>query len=428
MKHEIENLKNEKQVQLNLIKLKKEEIYEKNQTIEQYEKESSNHKLELKKQETLIKATTERGNKLQNELDQTKTEMTIQQKELSELIQNHQQLHRKYLESQDISSAKGANIHQVEGILKQNEHTIKTLQSNLELYRKKCTNYNDETELNERGSNDTSDNTKTNKNNIQTILEHNKHDYMKIDPKTNNDNQEQSTSKNTLKAETKTKQNNDKIKQIISVPTYLIGNIVGRNGHRIKSIQTQSNVVIQAKYCQDRNQSLCIEGKKENVNWAIEEILEIVTCVNYPKHQCTYGHQCKFLHYRITPQTLTNKEDISNPLNQSVDFKKSVIPQNNTSSNQNSKSQNMQSKLSSKNLPHNQQTSNAPQQITEILREVMKPETIKEILESLKIITTTIKSNYDSNNRNIIIHSKKVMRSKKRNNQTTKSRYCMQML
>ena len=99
MKHEIENLKNEKQVQLNLIKLKKEEIYEKNQTIEQYEKENSNHKLALKKQETLIKATTERGNKLQNELDQTKTEMTIQQKELSELIQNHQQLQRKYLES-----------------------------------------------------------------------------------------------------------------------------------------------------------------------------------------------------------------------------------------------------------------------------------------------------------------------------------------
>ena len=65
MKHEIENLKNEKQVQLNLIKLKKEEIYEKNETIGQYEKENSNHKLELKKQETLIKATTERGNKSQ---------------------------------------------------------------------------------------------------------------------------------------------------------------------------------------------------------------------------------------------------------------------------------------------------------------------------------------------------------------------------
>ena len=72
------NLKNEKQVQSNLIKLKKKEIYEKNQTIEQYEKENSNHKLAIKKQEAVIRATTERGNKLQNELDQTKNKMTIQ--------------------------------------------------------------------------------------------------------------------------------------------------------------------------------------------------------------------------------------------------------------------------------------------------------------------------------------------------------------
>ena len=101
MKHEKENLKNEKQVQSNITELIKKEIYDKNQTIEQYEKEHSNHKLALKKQETLIKATIERGNKLQNELDPTKTEMTIQQKELSEIIQNPQQLQRKYLESQD---------------------------------------------------------------------------------------------------------------------------------------------------------------------------------------------------------------------------------------------------------------------------------------------------------------------------------------
>ena len=149
MKQEKENLKNEKQGQFNLILLKKEEIYEKNLTIEQYEKENSNHKLALKKEESLTKATTERKKKLKNELDQTKTEMTIQQKELSELIQNHQQLQRKYLESQESCSAKEANIHQLEEILKRNEHTIKNLQSNLELYRNKCTNFSDETELNE---------------------------------------------------------------------------------------------------------------------------------------------------------------------------------------------------------------------------------------------------------------------------------------
>ena len=68
---------NDKQVQSNQIKLKKEEICGKKQAIEQYEKEKSNYKLALKKHETLIKATTERENKLQNELDQVKTKMTI---------------------------------------------------------------------------------------------------------------------------------------------------------------------------------------------------------------------------------------------------------------------------------------------------------------------------------------------------------------
>ena len=107
----------------------------------------------------MIKAITENENKLQNELDQTKIEMTIQQKELSELIQNHQQLHRKYLESQDSCSATEANTHQLEEILKLNEHTIKSLQSSLEFYKNKCTNYNHEIELNERGNDDTSENT-----------------------------------------------------------------------------------------------------------------------------------------------------------------------------------------------------------------------------------------------------------------------------
>ena len=115
-------------------------------------------------------------------------------------------------------------------------------------------------------------------------------------------------------------------------------------------------------------------------------MLEKVICVNYPKH----GHQCKSLHYRITPYTVYIKENISNSPNQSVDFKKSVNPQNNASSNENGKSQNQQSKLNSKNLPPNQKTSNTLQQITKIMRDVMKPKTIKEILECLKIIPTTV--------------------------------------
>ena len=40
--------------------------------------------------------------------------------------------------------------------------------------------------------------------------------------------------------------------------------------------------------------------------------------------------------------------------------------------------------------PPNQQTHNTLQQITKIIQDIMKPETINEILESLKIITTKI--------------------------------------
>ena len=101
-------------------------------------------------------------------------------------------------------------------------------------------------------------------------------------------------------------------------------------------------------------------------------------------------YQCKFLHYKITPYILTNKKDSSNSTNQSVDFDKFVNPPNNASSNKNSKSQNNESKLTSKNLPPNQQTSNTLQQITKIIQDVMKSETINKILESLNIITTII--------------------------------------
>ena len=44
MKHEKENLKSEKQVLSDITELMKKEKYDKNQTIEQCEKEHSNHK------------------------------------------------------------------------------------------------------------------------------------------------------------------------------------------------------------------------------------------------------------------------------------------------------------------------------------------------------------------------------------------------
>lgn len=127
--------------------------------------------------------------------------MTVQQKELSELILNHHKLQRQYLESHEICSAKESRLYQLDEILKRNEYTFKNLQSIIELSKNKCTNYNHETKSTKRENNNISENTKTAKIINQTILDHNKHDYINKDPKSNNDNQEQSTSKNTFDAE-----------------------------------------------------------------------------------------------------------------------------------------------------------------------------------------------------------------------------------
>ena len=53
------------------------------------------------------------------------------QKELSEIIQKHQQLEQKYFESQDNCSSNEANIKQLEDTLKQ-KNTIPILKSNIE--------------------------------------------------------------------------------------------------------------------------------------------------------------------------------------------------------------------------------------------------------------------------------------------------------
>ena len=111
--------------------------------------------------------------------------------------------------------------------------------------------------------------------------------------------------------------------------------------------------------------------------------------LNYPKHQYTHGHQCKFLHYTETPCTLNSKKDISNSLNQSVHFQKSVNPQNNTSSNENSKRQNKQIGIQKSCLPTRKSPIHCNRKPI-IMRDVVKPETIKEVLESLKIIATAI--------------------------------------
>ena len=88
MEKEIENYKNEKQIQANSIKQKTEEIHAKNKTIQEYENMCGKNETTFKKQE--IKSITDNRRRIQNDLNQAKNEMKSLRKELSEIIQKHE--------------------------------------------------------------------------------------------------------------------------------------------------------------------------------------------------------------------------------------------------------------------------------------------------------------------------------------------------
>ena len=73
MGKEIENYKNEKQIQANSIKQKTEEIHAKNKTIQEYENMCGKNETTFKKQE--IKSITDNRRRIQNDLNQAKNEM-----------------------------------------------------------------------------------------------------------------------------------------------------------------------------------------------------------------------------------------------------------------------------------------------------------------------------------------------------------------
>ena len=92
----------------------------------------SKNETTIKKQQTEIRSITDNRSRIQKHLNQTKNEMKSLQKQLSEIIQKHQQLEQKYFESQDNCSSNEVNIKQLEDTLTQKENTIDILKSNLE--------------------------------------------------------------------------------------------------------------------------------------------------------------------------------------------------------------------------------------------------------------------------------------------------------
>ena len=277
----------------------------------------------IEKQETQIKSITDNQSKIQNYLNQTKNEMKSLQKELPEIIQKHQQLERKYFESQDNSLSNEANIKQLEDTLKQKENTIDILKSNLEDNKKFIEN---------------NQNHKTNEIEIHNSTQQDHNYIIKQNTKANTISQPVPTTKTLNHENVPTKvteniaqninNNNSKTHEVlsettkkISIPSDLIGNVIGKNGYRVQQIQNNCDVKIHTKFQNRSIQDIKVTGNEHQVNMSLNEIKNILTCANYLNKTCYYGRHCKFLHYSLHPKVINNQQTTSraerttNPIN-----------------------------------------------------------------------------------------------------------------
>ena len=101
----------------------------------------------------------------------------------------------------------------------------------------------------------------------------------------------------------------------ISIPSDLIGNVIGKNGYRVQQIQNTCNVKTYTKF-QNRNiQDIKVTGNEHPVNTSLNETNNIVTCANYLDKTCYYGRHCKFLHYSLHPKVINNQQTTHNEPN-----------------------------------------------------------------------------------------------------------------
>ena len=98
----------------------------------------------------------------------------------------------------------------------------------------------------------------------------------------------------------------------ISIPSDLIGNVIGKNGYRVQQIQNTYNVKIPTKFQNRSIQDIKVTGNEHQVNTSLNEIKNIVTCANYLNKACNYGRHSKFLHYSLQPKVINNQKTIDN--------------------------------------------------------------------------------------------------------------------
>ena len=62
-------------------------------------------------------------------------------------------------------------------------------------------------------------------------------------------------------------------------------------------------------------QNIKVTGNEHQVNMSLNEINNIVTCVNYLNKTYYYGRHCKFLHYPLHPKVINKQQTTPNESN-----------------------------------------------------------------------------------------------------------------
>ena len=147
--------------------------------------------------------------------------------------------------------------------------------------------------------------------------------------------------------------------------------MIGENGCRVQQIQNTYNVKIHTKFQNRSIQDIKVTGNEHQVNTSLNEIKNIVTCANYLNKTCYYGRHCKFLHYSLHPKVINNQQTTHNQPNK-IHFTKQQQQQKNLT-------------LNKKETQMNNQQVELKEQLTQLI----KQESIKEMLQTTMINTLT---------------------------------------
>ena len=167
--------------------------------------------------------------------------------------------------------------------------------------------------------------------------------------------------------------NNTKTHEAINATTKdistIIGNVIAKIAYRVQQIQSTYNVTIHKKFQNRGIQDIKVTGNEHQVNMSLNEINNTVTCANYLNKTCYYGRHYKFLHYSLHPKVMNKQQATHNKPNRNneIHFTK----------------QQQQESLT----PNKKQTQSNNQQVDlkEQLTQLLKQESMKEMLQTTMI-------------------------------------------